>query len=365
MARVTMSEVKVGIMVVISVLLIIAISASVGNFNTLFQDNLTVYIRMPSVVGIEKYAPVKYAGVPIGTVSDIRYDDKAEMAVIEATIDYEAPVALDSDIEFASAGLLSALFVEITGGSRDKRLNTLIESGELDPAEGIYLDGTPYASIGDFFALASDVKEVLTKVGGLLDNAQEPLNAASGLVESLSGELQVIARETRELIQEARPRFRSILDQSGALIVNASGEAVPMLANLRETSEELSPFMKRGGAKVEAMLDQANSLIASVSPEVVDTMVEAKSLVASLNDRVEVVQERIATLLENLDKAVIDNRAEIDGILGNLNQTAANLNELSRQLKKDPWRIVWKSEGMNEPEKRSPEWDPFSEEGSN
>ncbi|MDP8246387.1 MAG: MlaD family protein [Candidatus Hinthialibacter antarcticus] len=358
MAAVTLSEVKVGLLVILAVMLVVVLTMSLGNFQSIFADSVTVSVRVPSVVGIELHAPVTYAGVRFGSVTKKRYDFENDTPVIELTLDYDSPVSMDSKVEFTSSGMLSPLFIEISGGTKEQRLSTLIEKGNLDP-ENIYIDGTPYASIGEFFALASDVKIVLAKVNDVLDGIQEPLGKASGIVDDLSGEVKVIASELREMLQEARPRFRNVLDKSGDLIASASGEVVPTLRNLREASGDVSPLVKNVGDKMDKALAQVNDLIDEISPDASATVREMRQLMQSVKTRIGEIQDKAATLLDDVDKAIVENRSEIDGMLANLKETSIHLNELSAQLNKDPWRVVWKSEGKQSPARVSPKWDPL------
>lgn len=358
MAAVTLSEVKVGLLVILAVLLIVVLTMSLGNFDSMFKNTVTVNVRVPSVVGIELHAPVTYEGVRFGSVTRKRYDYENSMPIIELTLDYDSPVSLDSKVEFTSSGLLSPLFIEISEGTKEKRLCTLIDEGKLDPNK-IYIDGTPYASIGEFFALASDVKIVLGKVNNVLDDIQEPLGKASGIVDDLSGELRVIADEVKGLLKDARPRFRNVLDQSSGLIASASGEVVPTLQNLRKASGDVSPILKKTGDKVDQALTQVNEMIDEISPEASAAVREVKLLVIGLKSRVSELQGKVTTLLDDVDNAIVDNRSEIDGLLANLKQTSIHLNELSAQLNQDPWRVIWKSEGKQAPARVSPKWDPI------
>ncbi len=117
MTAVSMSEVKVGLMVLLSIALIVALTMSLGNYREFFTDTATIHITIPSVVGLEPYAQVTYSGVRVGTVTDVRFDEDRNLAVIDAKIDLNSAVSIDSEVSFASAGLLSPLFIEISGGS--------------------------------------------------------------------------------------------------------------------------------------------------------------------------------------------------------------------------------------------------------
>ncbi|MBI1388655.1 MAG: MCE family protein [bacterium] len=357
MASVTAQEVKVGVLVILAIVLVVVLSASLGNFESLYEDLITIKIRVPRVV-VEKYSKVTYAGVRIGTVTDLLYDNAANEALIVARIKRDSPVSLDSEVTFTSDTMLSPLYVEINGGQDDKRITTLLAKGEINE-EDVVLEAKPYASLGDFFALASDVKNVLGKVEVVLDDVREPLGKVSGIIDDVSGQLLAISGEVKTMIADAHPRVNGLLDQSSGLIDGASKQVIPALTNVRRGSEDLPALISQSNEKLQSALKKADELIETMGPDLQATVKEVRGLMESMNGRIDDIQSKVKTLLTTLDGAVKENRPDIDGLIANLKQVSSNLNDLSAQLKRDPWRVVWKSEGKMEPQKVSPDWRPL------
>lgn len=356
MARVSMNEVKVGLLVLLAILLILTLTASLTNLAQVFQDKIVLKITIESSNGLEEYAQVTYRGVPMGMITRIYYDEELETPVLEATIDANSGVSLDSEVNVTSAGLLSSLYVEISRGSSDKRISTLIAAGELDPGEPIVLDANPYASIGEFFALAGDVKSALTKVEDMLDQLNEPISKVSGLVTSVSRELKGVLMDVKEIMGETKPRVIAFLDDTSGLIASASSEMIPTLQNLRAGSEDVPELMGTIRGQMDSILTQADGMVRSVSPEIVSTIRTFRGNLDELQTRIANIEGGLSQALDSVNGMISDNHQDINKMVDHLKRTSIYLDELSRQLAQDPWRAVWKSDGRKQPSRVSPEW---------
>ena len=358
MAAMSISEIKVGIMVILAITLLVAITISVGDLQNLFSDTITIHILTPRVNGLEPYAQVTYSGVRIGTVGSIRYDEEHEMVVIDAVINRESPVSSDSDVRFTSAGLLSPLYIEITGGKKELRLHKRIKQNKVKPNE-IYMKAEAYYSFGDMLALAGNVEESLEKVQDVLDTLNPTLQQIGGLVSNVSAEANIILHEIDQLAITARPKFIELLDTTHSMIGDASSQIIPTLKDIREGAGKVPALMEHAGAGVTRVIKQTSDLIDSVSPEVVNTIATLRITIENLHERITIIEKNLSTLLSDVDHLVVENRVDIDRMIQFLERTAANLDDLSAQLAKNPWRVIWKTDERKNPLRVSPDWQPF------
>ncbi len=358
MAGFTFSEVKVGLMVVLATVLIVALTISVGNFETFFSKNVDVKILVESVEGLENFAKVTYAGVPIGRVIAIDYNRETDQAVIHAKIDLSYPVAQDSNVQITSSGLLSPLFINIVGGSEDKRFSHLLAENEIDH-DDLVLQAEPNYSIGEVLALTDDVKSVLGKVEEVLDSLHEPLQNVSSFVHNVSYEITVIAEKAHSILNKMDPRLQEILDNTSHFVISASAQAVPAIQSLRLGADKLPGLLSKTGQDINRVLAGANDFIQAVSPETSLTIKELRNTVGDFRFRIKNVEDSLTQLLIDLDDLVIDNRDELDEFIVKLNHVMANMEDLSKQLAKNPWRLIWKTEERKEPIRQSPEWHPL------
>jgi len=365
MAVVTMSEMKVGIFVLLALGLFLVAIMSVGNFQEYFSQTVTIHITIPSIDGLEKYSPVTYSGVRIGTVKNYRWDDDRQTVVIDAQVEIDSSVSLDSKVRFTSASLLSPLFISISGGSKSKRIRELIKNGAINEQD-IYLEAEPYLSIGEIFALAGDVKNVLQKVEGVLGEIDKPLLAISDFVDDASKNVNLIMHEIDGMISDGHPRINQLLDNSNNMITSASGEIIPTLRDIRNGARGVPRLVSNTQKKLHDVLDKTSGLIESVSPVLDEISDEAIVLIKNINKRIETIQSSIVRLTNDVDSVVVNNREDIDRIVAHLETTATNLNEISTELSKNPWRMIWKTEEKMTPNRVSPKWNPIMDaQGAN
>lgn len=375
MAFVTYSELKIGLLVLLCFVLVMVMTIAVGDIDSVFRRKTILHIMIPSVVGLELYSQVTYSGVRIGKVNRIDYDEQLDRVVLSAQVDFNSPVATDSEVQITSAGLLSPPFVEIKGGSPEKRIKTLVESGQLDGSQPVQLTAKPYLALGEIISVvgnsveqiqgvAGDLKGVLSKVERVLDTLHGPIEEIAGLVDHVSGEFVVTVAEVKDLIFELRPKIRDAIDQMNGLIQNASQGVIASLNNIKQGTERFPVLMADAQKGIGELLHNANGLIQSVSPEIKTIAGDIQTVLRDVRSRLEQIETSLTTFIHDIDHVVVDNRTDIDQLIANLKETSEHLNDLSQQLSKNPWRIVWKTESRQEPHRVSPDWDPFMIETS-
>lgn len=351
------SEIRVGIMVVLSIALMIVISISVGQLGNMFSDTIRIKILISSAAGLDNYAPVKYAGDPIGRVMDFHFDETINKVVILADINRDSPVSLDSICRLASSTLLSPLYIEVSGGSRDQKLKHLLNDGKIKEVD-IVLNAEAYLSISDLFALAADVKETLIKVQSVLDNVNEPLMAAGDLVRNMSDESEILLDKLNVLLTDGHVLVGDTLSNVNSLVKSASAEVIPSLQNIRKGSHQLPDMLAGVDQKLQLLLQDADALINNIHPEIKTISSELQSAIQSLQSRITNVEQSLVTVLNNADSVLVENKDELKMMIQNLQRTSKNLDDMMEQLSQHPWRVLWKTDARQQPQKVSPDWNP-------
>ena len=73
--------------------------------------------------------------------------------------------------------------------------------------------------------------------------------------------------------------------------------------------------------------------------------VEARKLMKmsdAIADKLDLTLAQVKTLAEGVNGVVKDNKARIDSIAANLEETSSNFKELSEDIKKHPWKLLMK-----------------------
>jgi phospholipid/cholesterol/gamma-HCH transport system substrate-binding protein len=200
------SEIWVGIFVVIGILLLALLTMKVEKFSIGKERGYLVNILFDSAAGLDKSAPVRVAGVRVG------YVEKVTLEEGKARVTFRLPpdivIYKDSKAYLKSEGFLGEKYVEITQGTRG--------TPKVEP-NGVIDQGAPPV----------DVEQVLSKVSGLGDDIKEVVGPVKDLVKSMdpkkvegmianldkfSGQLEGLAKDSKETIQKAKDAFASMED---------------------------------------------------------------------------------------------------------------------------------------------------------
>lgn len=82
-----------------------------------------VEARFENIGGLKLKAPVKSAGVLVGRVTDIKFDNKKFQAVATLSLDTRYDFPKDTSASILTSGLLGEVFIGLDAGGDDKKLN--------------------------------------------------------------------------------------------------------------------------------------------------------------------------------------------------------------------------------------------------
>lgn len=101
-------------------LLMLALRVSIGSDHV--ENTYAVEARFENIGGLKAKAPVKSAGVLIGRVTHIHFDNEKFQAVATLTLDKRYSFPKDSSASILTSGLLGEVYVGLDAGAEDKQL---------------------------------------------------------------------------------------------------------------------------------------------------------------------------------------------------------------------------------------------------
>jgi phospholipid/cholesterol/gamma-HCH transport system substrate-binding protein len=113
----------VGIFVAIGLGALLFLALKVGNlasFST--AETYQVHAKFGNIGGLKVRAPVKSAGVVVGRVAEIRFDNESFEAVATMTIDAGYRFPRDSSAKILTSGLLGEQYVGLEAGGNPEML---------------------------------------------------------------------------------------------------------------------------------------------------------------------------------------------------------------------------------------------------
>ncbi|MFC3110627.1 outer membrane lipid asymmetry maintenance protein MlaD [Undibacterium arcticum] len=115
----------VGLFVLLGAAALMFLALKAGNMSSLsFQKNYSVVAKFDNIGGLKPRAPVKSAGVVVGRVGDITFDDKAFQALVTISLDQRYHFPKDSSVKILTAGLLGEQYIGLEPGGDTKNLVT-------------------------------------------------------------------------------------------------------------------------------------------------------------------------------------------------------------------------------------------------
>ena len=95
-------------------------SANLASFT--FGDTYVVRARFDNIGGLKARAPIKSAGVVVGRVAEIRFDDKRVQAEVMLALDTRYAFPKDTSATILTSGLLGEQYIGLDVGGDEKML---------------------------------------------------------------------------------------------------------------------------------------------------------------------------------------------------------------------------------------------------
>lgn len=117
------NDVWVGLFVLIGALALAFLALQSANLLGLsFQESYRVTARFDNIGGLKPKAAVKSAGVVVGRVESITFDDQTFQATVQLSLEKRYAFPKDSSLKILTSGLLGDQYVGIEAGAEDGTL---------------------------------------------------------------------------------------------------------------------------------------------------------------------------------------------------------------------------------------------------
>jgi len=254
-----------------------------------------------SVSGLEKGAAVRYLGVPVGRVEDLRIDPRdSSRAEVIVDIDSSTPISEHTVAELQLQGVTGLLYIDLSEDRSGKRLTAPVASLKFPVIR---------SAPSRFDVFLAGLPELVAATGNLVNRAD-----------------------------------RLLSDENIAAVTDAVGNLDKASAGLPRTLKELNSLV--------AELRGASSELAATASIAHGTLVAVDPDVRSAAQRIRTITDNLADASGQLDKAITENRQdiraftrqglpEIERFVREGRAAAHDIRELSNSLRENPAQLLY------------------------
>ncbi|MGJ7521854.1 outer membrane lipid asymmetry maintenance protein MlaD [Variovorax sp. LT1P1] len=117
------NDIWVGLFVLIGAAALLFLALQSANLLSLnFQKTYTVTARFDNIGGLKPQTAIKSAGVVVGRVESITFDDKNFQASVTLSLQNRYSFPKDSSLKILTSGLLGEQYIGIEAGAEEKNL---------------------------------------------------------------------------------------------------------------------------------------------------------------------------------------------------------------------------------------------------
>ncbi|HYD30384.1 MAG TPA: MlaD family protein [Azospirillaceae bacterium] len=212
-----------------------------------------------SVTGLQEGSPVRYAGIPVGTVTDIRLaPENVSLVRVTAELKDGTPIKSDTIASLELQGLTGTAYVQLTGGTQGA------EPLKAGNGEVPVIRSRPSA----LAELADVAPQVLNRAAELADRLsvllseqnQERISGILANVERLTGDASVAAADARKAMLALEQLAGDARGYTRALAESADQTLVQTRRTLAEAQDAANGFQQLARTANRAA-EQLNGLI--------------------------------------------------------------------------------------------------------
>ncbi len=321
-------EAKVGIFVIVVFVILGYMTTKVGDFSFGQPSGYQLVFKVPDASGLTKDSVVKFKGVDVGIVEDVKLQDGFVNVVLRIKDEYKIPnnVAL----AVRSSGFLGEKYAELK--TTEAESTRFVKEGEtlenFEAGSDIDQLTSKFSRIADDIkAITSSLKEVLASTEGR-DNMKSTLENVRYTTEIM-----------RELMKSNQERINNIVKNVENLTATLENITVSNQENINELIANLKSFSAELNSQTPIIAEKINRIannMESITGDVDDVVKGSKTDLRETISSMRTVTAKLEKTVDNINE-ITDKINKGDGTIATLindNKTAEDVKETIKGLKK-------------------------------
>ena len=312
-------EIKAGFVVMIALLIFSAMVIFIGGSK--FWEKLDIYhARFAAIGGLEKGASVRLGGFRVGQVLDIAVASD-DVSQIDVTIGVkpDTPIRREIIASVHTLGLVGDYYVLL-----------IQKSGVSDPLPpGSLIASREMVEIGDLLVHAADLSQTLNS------SIEDVMGAVSRILsEENIMSVQEALHGVNRLTVQGEKSLATITDDLNMVLTRID----VMVTNLDSIVLENRENAKHTLLALRESAEKLNDLVLTMNQTLVENRKDLRSTVVAIRDD----SHKAGHLIDNLNGRVSVTGDYLEETMANLMEISEDLRLLSSQLKRQPWRLIYR-----------------------
>lgn len=350
----TAIEVKVGALVLVALAVFAGFIFAISDMS-FGGNNKRLYVDYVDAAGLKTGAPVKLSGIRVGQIESVQFmggvmdPNLGRPVYVRVTTNIEGQyldqIREDANFHIQTAGLLGEPYIEVFSPVSTA---PLLEPGDI--VRGI--DPPSLARVMQTVADTLDGVKILIDRLNEIEGSGTPIQIDEFInnIGSLAGSLDERIKANAEEIDSIFEDVAGILDENRDTLKRTLSNAEGLTAEFEQLGATLNHGLGRG-QELRSIVRNLDTTMAAVGREADPLMTSARSAVEQVDGILAENRDDIRTTLNNLASITDD----VDGVTGRIAAGEGTLGklladeeifedarEMIRELKRRPWRLLWK-----------------------
>lgn len=280
-----------------------------------------IYFR-GSVTGLSVGSPVRYRGVPVGTVTDIAIDEEnVELIQVTVALKPGTPIKTDTVASLQLQGITGLSFVQLVGGTQ------AAETLRPRPGKRRAVIPSRPSAIEQVF---ENAPEVVAEFAQVASRAAELLNSENQ--KRIAATLDNLAVFTSALARSSGGVEAIVADTSGTLKeLRGTAESLNVLAH------DFNALSKSLGSDVRGFLGEASKIAGGADRAVAEIRSTARSFERLANGLDQISRESREPIRDFMQGGLYD----LSQLIAEARGLMTTLSRVALQLERDPARFLF------------------------
>ncbi|WP_297763419.1 MlaD family protein [uncultured Muriicola sp.] len=301
MEKTALEKIRLGIFVIIGTALLLIAAYLIGNQQNLFGDTISIFTTFKNVSGLQKGNNVRYAGINIGTVTDIEMKNDTAIRVrmvIEESM--RRHIKTNAVAAIATDGLVGSMIINIVPGDG---MAPLVTSGDEIQSLGRTQTADMLSTLSVTNENAALLTEDLLKITASLNNGKGTLGRLLNDTLMAKDMLQTLTN-----LRKASSGANTTIQELNSIVKNIDVEhsALGILLNDSLSGKQLKTIidnLEATSIKIQSITQNLDTLSSTMAKDngALNYLTTDTLLVDQLQSTIQNVEQGVERFNENME----------------------------------------------------------------